>query len=207
LNDILKQRLVGALVIIALAVVFWPFIFVESSREIMDRSSQVPRMPQLKDQLVAEPTPLTGLDPVETVQELVLHDAPPGAVDTIEVEETVTVETDSGSLVESQIEPTALPSRTDIPSQAPAPALDERGIPVAWMLQVVSVSDKDKANRLVQELVDLGYKSYVKPVTRGERRLYRVHVGPMFERSKIEELKPVIDKKMKVSSIVARYVP
>lgn len=56
MNDILKQRLVGALVLIALGVVFWPVIFVQSERQPMDRDSQVPPMPKLRTMQIESST-------------------------------------------------------------------------------------------------------------------------------------------------------
>ena len=70
MNDILKQRLVGALVLIALGVVFWPVIFVQSERPALDRSSQVPPMPGMEKTVIETPQPLPDIDPVSAVQEI-----------------------------------------------------------------------------------------------------------------------------------------
>jgi DedD protein len=209
LNDILKQRLVGALVIIALAVVLWPLIFVEPTGEPLDRTSQVPRMPQVETVRVAQPEPIEGLPPAVTNEREVLHEAPPQALDDFEPPEDAVVtgaeadesgaEADTGSPVDDQeLSPEEIPA---------APTLDEEGIPIAWTLQVISVSNQERAENLAQELVAMGHKAYVKPLSRGSGRLYKVYIGPVFDRQKLSDLKPVIDEKFKVQSIVSRYVP
>jgi DedD protein len=88
-----------------------------------------------------------------------------------------------------------------------APGLDEQGIPIAWTLQVVSVGKQEKAEDLVQQLLDMRYKAYFKAISHGEGTLYRVYVGPKFDRGKVEAAKLVVDKKFRVNSIVTRYLP
>jgi DedD protein len=181
LNDILKQRLVGALVLIALGVVFWPVVFVDSSRDELDRASQVPPVPLLGEVAIEAPRPVEDVEPVTVLEELELHDAPPQAqADEIEVA---------------------------IPATPAKPSLDERGIPVAWVLQVVSVSKKDKADALTEELVELGYKAYNKPLRRDGDALYRIYIGPVFERETLLQTKKDVDQRLRVKSIITRYVP
>jgi DedD protein len=149
LNDILKQRLVGALVLIALGVVFWPVIFVQSA--------------------------VRDIAPAAT--EIILHDAPPEAED------------------------------SPLEDPAERPRLDDEGLPVAWVLQVISVSKKDKADQLTRELVDLGHKAYSRAIRRDEEVLYRVYIGPVFDRSGLLSTKRDIDERFTVNAIIARYVP
>jgi len=85
--------------------------------------------------------------------------------------------------------------------------LDEDGIPVAWILQVASVSSAEKAEQLRERLLQVGQKAYVKRVRRGDRNLYRVYIGPKFERAALEKIQPRIDADFGVSSMIARYVP
>ncbi len=180
MNDILKQRLVGALVLIALGVVFWPVIFVQSERPALDRSSQLPPMPGLEKTVIETPQPLPDIDPVAAVEEIALHDAPPQARDS-----------DAGN--ES--------------SPEPRPTLDENGIPVAWVLQVASVSKREKAEALREELIGQGYKAYTRIVRHDNEVLHRVYVGPVFERQKLQQAKQDVDGRLKVNAIIARYVP
>ena len=233
MNDVLKQRLVGALVIIALAVVLWPLVFVAPEREPLDRDSQVPSMPSLAEREIQQPQPLQGLQPPPPEQEIVLHDAPPGAIDDppqavaevelapapapqSEPESAVALPPEAAAVEDTVLPPAAADQVAAEPAlspdgsasvEQPAPALDEAGIPIAWSLQVISVGKKEKAEALLQELVAMDYKAYMKLRRRGEQTLYSLYVGPKFERASIEAAKPVIDDKYRVDSIVVRYVP
>ena len=173
MNDILKQRLVGALVLIGLGVIFWPVIFVETEQDALDRSSQVEPMPVLEDVVIPEPRPLDDVEPVSAVEHAVLPDMEPA-------------------------EPVRPEAR---------PALDEAGIPVAWVLQVASVSTLEKAEALTAQLVADGHKAYHRSIRRDGVVLHRVFIGPVFEREKLVALKGDIDKQLDVSAIIARYVP
>ena len=164
--------MVGALVLIALGVVFWPVIFVQSERQPLDRTSQVPPMPKLRSMQIEAPEPVTDLAPASEATAIVLHHAPPEAKDSRE-----------------------------------KPSLDEEGLPVAWVLQVISVSKKEKADALTRELIELGHKAYSRSLRRDGDVLHRVYIGPVFDRARLLATKQSIDQRFKVNGIIARYVP
>ena len=83
----------------------------------------------------------------------------------------------------------------------------EDGVPVAWILQVASISSADNAEDLRERLVAMGHEAYVEKISSGGRQLYRVYVGPKFDKAQIEALKPGIDAEFGVSSMARRYVP
>jgi DedD protein len=86
-------------------------------------------------------------------------------------------------------------------------AIDSDGVPVAWILQVASVSSADKAEQLRQRLLSMQQKAYVKKVDRGGKDLYRVYIGPKFERAKLEKIQSDVDAEFGVKSMIARYIP
>ena len=195
MNDILKQRLVGALVIIALGIVFWPVVFVDAERQAMDRTSQVPPMPTMKHSRIETPKRLNTVEPASASAEITLHDAPPETT----TPETTTPETTTPETVSSDA--------SDAEAGTSGPALDETGIPVAWVLQVVSVSKREKAEALTQELIDAGYEAYHRPLKRGQDTLYRIYVGPVFDLDQLRKTKQKVDSRLKVNALIARYIP
>lgn len=200
MNDILKQRLVGALILIALGVVFWPIIFVEPESGISIEDLRIPPRPQVDTTPIAAPdsvglrgSPDAGLE--AELQEAVPLDA-------------YTVRDISPPADSEQAEPAveAVPGRTR--SEAPElPVLDAQGVPVAWMLQVATVSNPATADELRARLLAMGHKAWVKPVSVEGKRLYRVNVGPKFERARLDTLRAEIDAKFAVQSLVKRYLP
>ncbi len=204
MNDILKQRLVGALILVALGVVFWPIIFVEPDEE------------QLAEQYL--PPPEVSVADIESPQVGALGESPEREAHTDSVASALPgnavapgEEGSSPPPVESsataELSDTSSSSgsvRTEAPQR---PAMDAGGVPVAWTLQVATVSSGDKAENLRQQLLAMKYKVYVTTVPAGGKKLYRVCIGPQVERVELEKLQSVINAKFGVTSMVARYSP
>ncbi len=200
MNDILKQRLVGALILVALGIVFWPIIFVQPE----DKTAS--HQPSIK-------TPRSFITPIEVSSDGDLRALPDLAA--------FGDSPDRGELTETDGRAEATPStvRSGAASQsgsntAAAPVnkpeqlvMDSDGIPLAWTLQVVTVSSADKAEALRKQLLDMSQKAYIVIVRSNGKKLYRVCIGPKFERVELETLQASINAQFKVNSIVARYIP
>jgi DedD protein len=207
LNDILKQRLVGALILVALGVVFWPIIFVQPG----DRPGvEQPRIPPRPDVVTSpiEPPDQVGLRPAREVEARSEAEEVAALIDSAGAEPALVPEP-----VDVSGEPTPQPVATPEPGQRtrqepPEPlAMDSQGVPVAWILQVASVSSAEKAETLRQQLVERDRKAYTRKVTRNGRELYRVYIGPKFERARLEAMQDEIDREFGVKSLIVRYVP
>jgi DedD protein len=209
-NDILKQRLVGALILVALGVVFWPIIFVEpGERPGMERG----RIP---------PPPIIDTTPIESPEQGELRGSPDWEPEGIaENEETVVEEwteipaddptpPQDSAPAATVTAPTVTASAEESRSRTVAPekpVLDSKGVPVAWILQVASVSSRSKADELRDRLLAMQEKAYVKQLKRGDKDLYRVYIGPNFERAQLEKIQGSIDTRFGVKSMIVRYVP
>jgi DedD protein len=68
---------------------------------------------------------------------------------------------------------------------APAPAPATRG---GWAVQVGAFGTAAAAQRLVKDLQGAGYRAFVSPVTRSGKTLHRVRVGPEAERDDADRL-------------------
>ncbi len=209
MNEILKQRLVGALILIALGVVFWPIIFVEPVATPLGEAAQVPVRPTIDT---------TSIDPPGRHG---LRSSPPLQARG-EAEAALTTES-GNAVIENTIEKAPVPqkpSARDKPVTAPTkkqpttrreapakPAIDADGVPIGWILQVASVSSPSKAEGLRSHLVDMGYKAYIKKIKKENSILLRVYIGPKFERARLEAIQSSIDTEFKVKSMVRRYIP
>ena len=82
--------------------------------------------------------------------------------------------------------PTAAPAATAASTQAGSPpAAGARG---AWAVQVGAFGSTGAAAKVVNELSSAGFRAYVSPVQRGGKTLFRVRVGPEAERSRADAL-------------------
>ncbi len=204
MNDVLKQRLVGALILVALGVVFWPIIFVEPGQRPGLEQARIPPRPQV-DTTPIEPPERAGLRPSEALQAPPAMPAEPSGGDIEEQPEAPAADPESISApAAAEPAPPVIRTRTDPPEK---PELDSDGVPIAWILQVASVSSDSKAEELRQRLQALNHKAYVKKVTREGKSLYRVYVGPKFERARLETIQADIDARFGVKSMVMRYYP
>ncbi|MFV8816645.1 SPOR domain-containing protein [Haliea sp. E17] len=216
----MKQRLVGALILVALGVVFWPIIFVEPNAPVATDGRTVPPRPQL------DTSPLPAPD------DSALRELPaPQAEAPVPEDELVDLQPESGAGAGS--EPSAgqgddsAGGAADVTAPEPAPTvaaappeagetrgsapvkpeLDAEGIPIAWVLQVASVSEAERADALRSELLAMGHKAYIKKIRSGGKTWYRVSVGPKVEKARLEAARSEIDAKFGVTSLVVRYYP
>ena len=211
MNEILKQRLVGALILVALGVVFWPIIFVQPEQSAGEGPLSIPPPPDVSTEVVDAPDPdgLRGSpEPVDSIDgenvygmfdaELAAGNLP--AADSGQSEPEPEQEQE---VIQAPPEP-----ESETREQAPAPlAMDAEGVPLAWTIQVATVSNAEKAEKLRQRLLALNHKAYVATVNSGGKRLYRVGVGPQFERAELEKLQSGIDQEFGVKSLIVRYLP
>ncbi|MEE4146334.1 MAG: SPOR domain-containing protein [Halieaceae bacterium] len=208
MNDILKQRLVGALILVALGVVFWPIIFVEPGERSVMGQGRIP------------PPPFIDNTPIESPEQGQLRGSPewepeglPEAEETV-VEEWTELPPEEPEPPRDSAPTTAAPvasvsaeqdrSRQVAPEK---PVLDSKGVPVAWILQVVTLSSRSKAEELRDRLLAMQEKAYVKELKRGDKDLYRVYIGPNFERAQLEKIQGDINTRFGVTSMIVRYVP
>jgi len=201
MNPVVRQRLVGTLVLIAMAVVFWPIIFVT---------------PETKAPLVIQPPP-----PAPRVDEtpLPMPASPEASIrasisgpshdDEAQVKADqrtrLNSEGDLSDAVES-LAPADSLNPIDLARTAPpAIATDESGFAVAWVLQVATVSSKERASVLVDQLVAKGYEAFSQGFQAGENMLWRVQIGPKVDETRFSAIKAEVDRAFRVNSVVVRY--
>ncbi|WP_405118488.1 SPOR domain-containing protein [Pseudomonas leptonychotis] len=184
----LKQRMVGALVLLALAVIFLPMLL---SREDESQRVQVdaPAMP------VAPEMPDIELQPVVVPEPQLLPDEPvdADAVQPLESIETAAVETPAVAPVPAvPVAPPATPSK-----------LDANSLPISWSVQLASLSSGDGAQKLQKTLRTQGYNAYIRSVD----GMNRVFVGPLIERAEADRLRDQLNRQHKLNGFVVRFQP
>lgn len=186
MNTVLKYRLVGAAVLIALAVIFLPILF-DGSGTAYRKTGEIPAppaMPPMPEIRVPEPTP---------EQAAVLEQPLP-----VVVEEGVAAET-----------PDDMAAR-DIgfdagPQKAPEPARVSPEEPLgAWVVQVASFSDKDNAVGLRDRLRKMGLEAYVEKAS-PDTTVYRVLVGPYLRKSEARQVLSRIGADLQLTGILKRH--
>ncbi|KMM84342.1 DedD protein [Pseudomonas taetrolens] len=202
LDKVFKQRMVGALVLVALAVIFLPMLF---SREDEQRqiqvdaptAPQVPVMPRVQVEPVAVPEPqVIPEEPAPAGQEVVVQQEPALVAPPV-VKPAAPVAKP----------PAVAPAQTV--AQAPAKLdttqkrIDPNGLPVSWSIQLVSLSNRASADNLLKTLRNQGYNAYV----RTSGGMNRVFVGPLLERAEADRLRDLLGKQQNLKGFVVRFQP
>ena len=202
MNELLKQRLVGAVVLIALAVIFVPMIFETPETGRGTLGNALPTQPEREMR--------------DRIQPIELPPPPEPVPDVVQVEESVAtaaielVEESPPLPVVQDHEPK--PVKAEQPKQPERPRQPEKLAPDSvkpslsgWVVQVASVQNKDNALALKDRLRSLGFDSFVEQVKTSKGLLFRVRVGPELQRSNAEQLRADLAEKSALKGIVLQY--
>ena len=181
MNEGMKQRLVGALVLLALATVVLPILFDFDGSYIVDTRSTIPTAPDIQRVEIEKAGPVKGATAVASHEEMFRFDK---------------------SRKVAERSPNDRGDLQDQPS-----GLNAQGIPLAWIVQVASFTDVEKAQILNQQLLDDGYKAYSRRVLiRGEAN-YRIYVGPKVAKQTMLEQQQAIERKYKLKTLLLVFEP
>ena len=209
----MKQRMVGALVLVALAVIVLPMLFTreDEMRQVRVEAPQAPAMPSLpevKVEPVAVPEP--QVIPEEPQQPPVVIDEATAPASTpsqpITPSPQTQVQAAKPSVPAQKVEtkPAAAPAPAVAAAKPAAPSkIDVNGLPVSWSIQLASLSNRAGAESLQQTLRSQGYNAYI----RSAGGMNRVYVGPLIERAEAERVRDAIIRKHSLKGFVVRFQP
>lgn len=165
----LKQRLVGAAVLLSLAVILLPLV-VDYQREPERRFTPVavPKPPAYRDypsRVVPIKIPVSVAQKIE--QGVVSRQLAAAERQEVEPEPKIKPERD----VDAGLEPKQADLETD--SLAQAVPLDK-----GWVVQVGTFKNPDGAKRLASKLKALGFVVYIEPLQLSTGPMSRVRIGP-----------------------------
>lgn len=197
----LKERLIGAAVLVMLAVIFIPMVLDDSSQtESAITETNIPakaddayftsRIVPLK-----EATEKVIAVETEVAEVITPGQNTPGKEPTQQkqIQQAPVVEQVAGS------EPTQLISKT-----ATLRKTDGVGL-TAWVVQLGSFSSEANANALNEKLRKAGYTAFVEPLKQQSGMIYRVRVGPELLRSNALTLQERLKKTTNMDGIVIHY--
>ncbi|WP_339451089.1 SPOR domain-containing protein [Pseudomonas sp. EA_5y_Pfl2_R50] len=213
LDKAYKQRMVGALVLVALAVIFLPMLFSrqDEQRQVTveaPAAPQAPVVPQVQMEVVAVPEPQAlPQEPVPSDEEVAEQVAPVTPI------APAAAPTPAPAPVAKPVAPAPAAKPMPAPAQpiAAAPAkpdvsqsrVDANGLSVSWSVQLASLSSRDSAESLQKNLRSQGYNAYI----RSSDGKNRVFVGPLIERAEADRLRDLLDRQQKLKGFVVRFQP
>ncbi|MCS3903747.1 DedD protein [Methylohalomonas lacus] len=226
----LKERLVGAAVLVALAVIFIPMLLDDAPPGPGPISeSNIPPQPEETGELESRIKPLeseavTVEPPPPQAEDIVTE--PAGPTTDAEPEPSVPLPDDESDAEAAAAEPADEPAGetpasepesdsgadavsaeesadSDGPSQSAGQASADR--PEGWVVQLGSFSRQSNAEQLNEKLKKAGYDAFVEPVRQSGQQVYRVRVGPEVQRSEAEKVRDAISDEFDLKGIVVSY--
>ena len=215
LDKAYKQRMVGALVLVALAVIFLPMLFSrqDEQRQVTveaPAAPQAPSMPQVQVEPVVVPEPQTlAQEPVPSDEEIAQQEEP-----SMPIAPTAPV---APAPVAKPAAPAPVPAMAAKPSTPPAQPItaapgkpdttqsrvDANGLSVSWSVQLASLSNRASAESLQKSLRSQGYNAYIRTAD-GKNRVF---VGPLIERAEADRLRDLLSRQQNLKGFVVRFQP
>jgi len=216
LDKAYKQRMVGALVLVALAVIFLPMLFSrqDEQRQVTvdaPAAPQAPSVPPVQVEQVAVPEPQAlPQEPVPSDEELAQEPAAPTTP--VAPAPTAPAPTVPSKPVAAPTPVPAAPAIKPAPTQpitaAPKPdttqsRVDANGLSVSWSVQLASLTSRDSAEKLQKNLRSQGYNAYIRSAD-GKNRVF---VGPLIERAEADRLRDLLNRQQNLKGFVVRFQP
>ncbi len=195
MDVLLKQRLVGALVLVALGVIFIPMLLEGPNRTLVPDMDEMPEPEVLAPELPLEPFPPVR-EPVPAQRAVLTEPAGAKAAD----------EPPAATQSAQKPEPVA-PSKPAASPVTPPPADKPASEPIkgSWVVQVVSLSNKSNALALRDKLRKGGFATQVEQVQVQGKSLYRVRVGPFLERADADLARKQVAERFEQNGRVMSY--
>jgi DedD protein len=196
-----KKRLIGALVLVTLAVIFVPMWF--------EPESSLDTLPPIQESISRAP----GFDPkVQTEVFLRPEDSGVGGLDETQltVSEPLALPGVPGSGGATTPRPadaatTKPPTKAETTGNAAvSPRGANDGMP-SWVIQVASVATPEGAADLERKLRAGGFTAFVEKATVNGKVYYRVRVGPELDRARAEQTAARLRERHKVNTLITNY--
>jgi len=215
LDKAYKQRMVGALVLVALAVIFLPMLFSrqDEQRQVRVEAPTAPQasaLPQVKVEPVPVPEP-QALPPDAVPADEEVEETPVPVAPAPAPKPVAPVAAAKPVAPAPAAKPAPAPAQTPAQVVAVAPAkldttqnrVDPNGLPISWSVQLASLSSRDSAESLQKTLRSQGYNAYI----RSSDGKNRVFVGPLIERAEADRLRDLLGRQQNLKGFVVRFQP
>ena len=175
----LKQRIVGAIVLISIAVIFVPMLFEERSElgDLSINETNIPAFPVKKFEEKMLPVPVKE----EIEQQAKLPEAPSVLIEPVTEKKPAASKTPTAQKAVLKLAP-------------------------SYVIQVGSFGQESNAKQFANKLKKAGYPSFVKSKSEQKKLMYRVLVGPELDRKRAESNKSKIEKRFNLKAIILKQL-
>jgi DedD protein len=178
-----KHRIVGAIILVALVVIFVPMLLNENEPP-----------PELKG--AREMPPRGATETKVIVTPVASEEAKPR-----QNPEAVTKTATTPAIIESAPQPETKSAPVEKPAKAPAADKITQG----WVVQVGTFSNTENANHLRDKLKSHGHTVHTESVTLAGKKALRLRVGPFSNKELAIKAQAQIHKELRVQGVVQSY--
>jgi DedD protein len=174
----MKQRLVGAIVLGCLSIIFIPILLDGEGVRSPETRSNIPT-----------PSAIPVVPAFEPVRPIVLAD------------------TEEINIPVPELEIDNSEARVSFEENLPdeIPQLSTTGIPKSWSVRLASFGDAGNAEALLNRLLQNGYKAYSRLLDSSQGVLTAVYIGPVLTTAEADTLQEELEKEFELSGIVVEF--
>lgn len=212
-----QNRLVGAVVLVAVGVIFLPALLDGDKKYNEDQFASIPLVPKPGDEQEIEsiaPIEQTSVPstPSEGASEGMLSEAVTG----VEQPTVTTPEPPAVVPVTPPVQPPQQPTPTPEPPavvtppvQLPAPPVQETKPPKgeAWVVQLGALKNAAKVEEIIAKMHFSGYPVYTVPARPVAGQVTRIYIGPSASKSELQAILPHLKELTGLQGEVRAYKP
>lgn len=219
MTSAMKNRLVGTIVLVALAVIFLPDVLDGKKRSNQGQFTRLPDRPEAKQvdpvtdfphqqvaQNVARPVEIIN-QPVQDALPQVQPQAPAQANTASNAAATEQDNTERAAVVRTDNAQSATNQSSDyqVPDIANTPETVQQDLPNAgWVVQLGVFRHQKNVRELLDTLKKAGYLAFSHPIQTSSGELTKVFVGPDLQKDKLEKALPHLKE---ITNLQGRIAP
>lgn len=215
MTELIKQRLVGMLIVVIAGVIFIPDLLDGKKELVKEEFKKVPPKPIVEQSPIVTEFPkqrvIETVNNASKVTDEVADDEPNTAEGS--APETPTAKIDTPTNPEANEEQTQSQSNSDLTSVAEpeseivSKAQDVEFAKSAWVLRLGTFRNKPNVDALLSKLEEAGVKTFVKPVEAKAGTLYRVFVGPELDKESLESAQNTLKELTGLDGKITQFQP
>ena len=211
-----QNRLVGAVVLVAVGVIFLPALLDGDKKYNEDQFASIPLVPKPGDEQEIEsiaPIEQTSVpsNPSEGASEGMISEAVTG------VEQPAVTTPESPAVVPvTPVEPSPQPTPTPEPPAVVTPPVQPSTPPVqetkppkgeAWVVQLGALKNAAKVEEIIAKMHFSGYPVYTVPARPVAGQVTRIYIGPSASKSELQAILPHLKELTGLQGEVRAYKP
>ncbi len=207
-----QNRLVGAVVLVAVGVIFLPTLFDGDKKYNEDQFVSIPLVPKPGDEQDIESiAPIeqttTPSTPSEGASEAMISEAVTG----VEQPQVSTPEVSEPQVAPSTpvVEPPKVVNPPVEPPTTPPPAVSETTAPKgeAWVVQLGALKNAAKVEEIIAKMHLSGYPVYTVPARPVSGKVTRIYIGPNASKAELQAMLPRLKELTGLQGEVRAYKP